>query len=349
MELKKPVCFFYLGISHVQSNLDLVSGSPQLDLALTENRSWINKGNNECLTPLEDFHQDLEGLCYHHLEDWNQVLLEPGPFQCQCHSLLSKENLGNQCALSKSTAPKRNVSVPECCSSKSFGGIYHHKLASAEDCAGAESEIKCSDVVSVLVKSHTSPDTDEMIVKEMTKLLTSICSDMPGGCPASEYACLPTPPFSSSESETDTSDEKWFLDIALDTVEKKYSLNTLCNEKVEKVTGICQKEVAHGNEMGRRDHTRNKVFHSCGKKRGRKKVYQDGNTEEESTQFKRERNNQACKKFRFGRKQREIELFERELNLERQNDELRGKIERMKAEIALLHHIMTLGNSSKLG
>ena len=84
------------------------------------------------------------------------------------------------------------------------------------------------------------------------------------------------------------------------------------------------------------------ITQNTGKKRGRKKVYKAGRTEEEDLQMKRSRNNEACGKYRYSRKRKLEELFKDEQELMKKNKVLRDQCKEMEDEKKLLLNLVLL-------
>lgn len=107
--------------------------------------------------------------------------------------------------------------------------------------------------------------------------------------------------------------------------EEKRKLSSKNAEKVEKVVPItCS------------------ITQNTGKKRGRKKVYEAGRTEEEDLQMKRSRNNEACGKYRYSKKRKLEELFKDEQELVEKNQVLRDQCKKMENEKKLLLNLVML-------
>lgn len=81
---------------------------------------------------------------------------------------------------------------------------------------------------------------------------------------------------------------------------------------------------------------------NTGKKRGRKKIYKAGQTLEEDLKMKRDRNNEASKKFRQSKKSKLNEVFEKEKELIGINNGLKERYEKMKREKKILMTILPL-------
>ena len=82
------------------------------------------------------------------------------------------------------------------------------------------------------------------------------------------------------------------------------------------------------------------IKENTGKKRGRKKIYNNASSLEEELNFKRARNNEACGKYRTMKKRKLEQLFEEEKSLIEDNSRLKTKCEQMEAEKKLLNNLI---------
>ena len=82
------------------------------------------------------------------------------------------------------------------------------------------------------------------------------------------------------------------------------------------------------------------IKENTGKKRGRKKIYNNASCLEEELSLKRARNNEACGKYRTVKKKKLKQLFEEEKALIEDNSKLKTKCEQMEAEKKLLKNLI---------